>query len=161
MTIDRIALKELVEKGSDADFLREIIAFIASRMMELGVEGLTGAATASARPPRHIGPSQRPMVAAAIRTAFTQETAEAAHEEWRAVADRLRERFRKLAELMDEAEYDVLAHMAFPKHHRRQLHSVRRLISPLRRSSGRRTAPRNGAARGSARRHQAEARQSN
>ena len=43
MTIDRIALKELVEKGSDADLLREMIAFIASRMMELEVEGLTGA----------------------------------------------------------------------------------------------------------------------
>jgi putative transposase len=33
----------------------------------------------------HVGPSQRPMVAPAIRTAFTQETAEAAHQEWRAV----------------------------------------------------------------------------
>jgi len=43
MTIDRIALKELVEKGSDADLLREMIAFIAGRMMELEVEGLTGA----------------------------------------------------------------------------------------------------------------------
>ena len=73
----------------------------------------------------HVGPSQRPMVAAAIRTAFTQETAEAVHQEWRAVADRLREPFRKLAELMDEAEHDVLAHMAFPKHHWRQLHSTK------------------------------------
>jgi transposase-like protein len=80
----------------------------------------------------HVGPSQRPMVAAAIRTAFTQETAEAAHQEWRAVADRLRERFRKLAELMDEAEHDVLAHMAFPKHHWRQLHST----NPLERLNG-------------------------
>jgi transposase-like protein len=80
----------------------------------------------------HVGPSQRPMVAAAIRTAFTQETAEAAHEEWRAVADRLRERFRKLAKLMDEAEDDVLAHMAFPKHHWRQLHST----NPLERLNG-------------------------
>ena len=44
MTIDRIALKELVEKGSDADLLREMIAFIAERLMELEVEGLTGAA---------------------------------------------------------------------------------------------------------------------
>jgi putative transposase len=80
----------------------------------------------------HVGPSQRPMVAAAIRTAFTQETADAAHQEWRAVADRLRERFRKLAELMDEAEDDVLAHMAFPKHHWRQLHST----NPLERLNG-------------------------
>jgi hypothetical protein len=80
----------------------------------------------------HVGPSQRPMVAAAIRTAFTQETAEAAHEEWRAVADRLRDRFRKFAELVDEAEDDVLAHMAFPKHHWRQLHST----NPLERLNG-------------------------
>jgi putative transposase len=80
----------------------------------------------------HVGPSQRPMVAAAIRTAFTQETAGAAHQEWRAVADRLRERFRKLALLMDEAEDDVLAHMAVPKHHWRQLHST----NPLERLNG-------------------------
>ena len=80
----------------------------------------------------NVGPSQRPMIAAAIRTAFTQETAEAAHEEWRAVADRLRDRFRRLAELMDEAEDDVLAHMAFPKHHWRQLHST----NPLERLNG-------------------------
>ena len=80
----------------------------------------------------YVGPSQRPMVAAAIRTAFTQETTEAAHQEWRAVADRLRERFRKLALLMDEAEDDVLAHMAFPKHHWRQLHST----NPLERLNG-------------------------
>jgi putative transposase len=44
------------------------------------------------------------MVAAAIRTAFTQETPAAARKEWRAVADRLRGRFPKLGELMDEAE---------------------------------------------------------
>src|SRR5262245_4560809 len=44
-----------------------------------------------------------------------QETREAAHKEWRAVADRLRERFPKLGALMDEAEDDVLAHLAFPE----------------------------------------------
>jgi putative transposase len=80
----------------------------------------------------HVGTKQRPMVAAAIRTAFTQETAEAALNEWRAVADRLRDRFRKLAELMDEAEHDVLAHMAFPKDHWQQLHST----NPLERLNG-------------------------
>ena len=71
------------------------------------------------------------MVAAANRTACTQETAEA-HEEWRAVADQLRPRFDRLASLMDEAEHDVLAHMAFPKHHWRQLHST----NPLERLNG-------------------------
>ena len=44
----------------------------------------------------HVGSKQRQMVAAAIRTAFTQETQEAARAEWRAVADRLRERFPEL-----------------------------------------------------------------
>ena len=52
----------------------------------------------------HVGPSQRAMVAAAIRTAFAQESEEAAHRQWRQVADGLRERFRGLAELMDGAE---------------------------------------------------------
>jgi putative transposase len=80
----------------------------------------------------HVGTKQRQMVAAAIRTAFTQESAEAARHEWRAVADRLRERFRKLAELMEEAEDDVLAHMAFPKEHWQQLHST----NPLERLNG-------------------------
>lgn len=47
----------------------------------------------------HVGTKQRPMVAAAIRTAFTQESQDAARNEWRAVADRLRERFPKLGAL--------------------------------------------------------------
>ncbi len=64
------------------------------------------------------------MVSAAISTAFAQETKEAAHAEWRAVADRLRERFPRLSKLMDEAEHDVLAYMAFPKEHWSQLHST-------------------------------------
>jgi transposase-like protein len=80
----------------------------------------------------HVGPKQRQMVAAAIRTAFTQETQEAARAEWRAVADRLRERFPKLGALMDEAQDDVLAHLAFPKEHWPQLHST----NPLERLNG-------------------------
>jgi hypothetical protein len=43
MTIDRMTLKDLVEKGSDTDLLREMIAFVTGRMMELEVESLTGA----------------------------------------------------------------------------------------------------------------------
>jgi transposase-like protein len=80
----------------------------------------------------HVGTKQRPMVAAAIRTAFTQESQDAARNEWRAVADRLRERFPKLGALMDEAEDDVLAHLAFPKEHWPQLHST----NPLERLNG-------------------------
>jgi transposase-like protein len=43
MTIDRMSLKALLEKGSDDDLLREMIGFVANRMMALEVEGLTGA----------------------------------------------------------------------------------------------------------------------
>ena len=43
MTDDSIALRELLEKSSDADLLREMIGFAAERLMELEVQGLTGA----------------------------------------------------------------------------------------------------------------------
>jgi hypothetical protein len=51
MTIDRVAMKELLEKGSDQDLLREMLAFVAARMMDVEVESLTGAGrgTASVR----------------------------------------------------------------------------------------------------------------
>jgi putative transposase len=57
----------------------------------------------------HVGAKQRQMVAAAIRTAFAQETEKAAHAEWRDVTKRLRLHFPKVADLMDEAEDDVVA----------------------------------------------------
>lgn len=42
MTDDKIALRALLEKGSDASFLRETISFAAQRLMELESEGLCG-----------------------------------------------------------------------------------------------------------------------
>lgn len=44
MTAEKIALRELLEKGSDATFLREMIGFAAERLMALETEGLCGAA---------------------------------------------------------------------------------------------------------------------
>ena len=44
MTQDMMTLRALLEKGSDADLLREMIGFTAERLMALEVEGLTGAA---------------------------------------------------------------------------------------------------------------------
>ena len=44
MTDDKIALRELLEKGSDTTFLREMIGFAAQRLMELETETLCGAA---------------------------------------------------------------------------------------------------------------------
>ena len=52
MTDDRIALRELLEKGSDASFLREMIGFAARRLMELEAEGLCGAAHGERSPER-------------------------------------------------------------------------------------------------------------
>jgi transposase-like protein len=52
MTIDRMALKALIEKGSDDDLLREMMAYVASRMMDLEVESLTGAAHGERSPAR-------------------------------------------------------------------------------------------------------------
>src|SRR5205823_3560369 len=43
MTDDMIALRELLEKGSDATLLREMIGFAAQRLMELESEALCGA----------------------------------------------------------------------------------------------------------------------
>src|ERR1035438_2229059 len=43
MTDDKIALRELLEKGSDATVLREMIGFVGPRLMELESESLCGA----------------------------------------------------------------------------------------------------------------------
>ena len=43
MTDDMITLRELMEKGSDATLLREMIGFAAQRLMELETETLCGA----------------------------------------------------------------------------------------------------------------------
>jgi len=43
MTDDSIALRELLEKSADAGLLSEMLTFAAERLMELEVQGLTGA----------------------------------------------------------------------------------------------------------------------
>ena len=47
-----MALTELVEKGSDADLLREMIQYVAQRMMDMDVENLCAAAYAERSPER-------------------------------------------------------------------------------------------------------------
>jgi putative transposase len=63
------------------------------------------------------------MVAATIRTVFVQPDAASARETWRRVADQLRPRFLRVAELLDSAEDEVLAYLAFPQEHWRQIWS--------------------------------------
>ncbi len=47
-----MALAELAEKGADADLLREMIQYVAQRMMDMDVEGLCAAAYAERSPER-------------------------------------------------------------------------------------------------------------
>ena len=80
----------------------------------------------------HAGKSGRRVVSAFIATAFAQDRAEAARQQWRNVADQLRAKLPKLAALMDEAEADVLAYMTFPREHWAKLHST----NPIERLNG-------------------------
>jgi len=63
----------------------------------------------------------QPLVASTIRTVFAQPDAAAGREQWRRVADGFRGRWPRLAGLMDEAEDEVLAYLAFPPEHWRQI----------------------------------------
>jgi transposase-like protein len=80
----------------------------------------------------HAGRQGRRVVSAFIATAFAQNSAEAAKQQWRLVADQIRPKVPKLATMMDEAETDVLAYMTFPVQHRAKLHST----NPLERVIG-------------------------
>ena len=63
------------------------------------------------------------MVAATIRTVFVQPDADSARAQWRRVADGFRPRYPRLAALLDAAEAEVLAYLAFPPEHWRQIWS--------------------------------------
>jgi hypothetical protein len=72
----------------------------------------------------HAGKQGRRVISAFIATAFAQNDAKAASQQWRHVADQIRPKVPKLATLLDEAETDVLAYMSFPLAHRAKLHST-------------------------------------
>ncbi len=52
MTDERMALIELIEKGADADLIRDMLAFAAERLMNLEVEALTGVPPGARSPER-------------------------------------------------------------------------------------------------------------
>jgi putative transposase len=79
------------------------------------------------------------MVGATIRTVFAQPDTASAHQQWRRVADGFKVRFSKLAELMDEAEEDVLSYAAFPTEHWQKIWSnnpLERLNKEVKRRTG-------------------------
>jgi transposase-like protein len=82
--------------------------------------------------------STQQMVGATIRTVFTQPDAASTREQWERVADSFRDRFGRVAELMDESREEVLAYLAFPQAHWRQIWSNNPL-ERLNRELGRRT----------------------
>jgi transposase-like protein len=75
----------------------------------------------------YVPKAQTSMAAAALRQAFLQPDAEAAHKTFRHVADQMLARWPKLAAFMDNSEHDVLAYMDFPAQHRTKLHSTNTL----------------------------------
>jgi putative transposase len=52
MTDDKIALRTLLEKGSDTTFLREMIGFAAERLMQLETDTRCGAGHSERNPDR-------------------------------------------------------------------------------------------------------------
>jgi putative transposase len=64
------------------------------------------------------------MVAAALRSVFTQQNTAAVEEQWDRVAAMLAGKFPRAAELMASAREDVLAFRHFPNSHWRKLWST-------------------------------------
>ncbi|MFB5085396.1 IS256 family transposase, partial [Symbiobacterium thermophilum] len=78
------------------------------------------------------------MVSAAVRTIFAQPDQQAAKSQLAVVVENLRKQFPRAAQLLEDAEEDILAYMAFPTEHWRRLHSTNPL-ERLNREIGRRT----------------------
>ena len=86
------------------------------------------------------------MVAATIMTVFVQPDAASAREQWRRVTASFHARYPRLSGLLDDAEADVLAYLAFPREHWRQIWS-KNPLERLNRESKRRTVRWNRAMR--------------
>lgn len=71
-----------------------------------------------------VGRNHQPMVSALVRTVFAQRDRQDAHVQWREVADKLRDNFPDAASLMNDAEHDVLAYMAFERDLHTKIHST-------------------------------------
>jgi putative transposase len=72
----------------------------------------------------HIPKNYQGMVSSIIRMIFAQNDQASAREQLRHVVDGLKNRFPKAMEILEEAEEDILAYMAFPREHWAQIHST-------------------------------------
>ena len=72
----------------------------------------------------HVTKADRSVIAAALRTIFAQPDRAAAGQQLALVAEKMGPRWPKAAELLREAEEDVLAYMAFPEAHWTRLYST-------------------------------------
>ena len=72
----------------------------------------------------HAPAKQRTAVAAMLKTIFAQENKVEAEAQWAVVADALREKQPRLANMMDTSRDDVLAYTDFPREHWTQIAST-------------------------------------
>ena len=82
--------------------------------------------------------SSQAMVSSIIRTIFAQPTQEMAKQQLAGVVSQLKGRFPKAMDILEQSQEDVLAYMAFPKEHWRQICStnpLERLNREIRRRS--------------------------
>lgn len=86
----------------------------------------------------HVPKAMQAMVAALVRTIFVQPDLVAARAQLVKVAESLEKRFPRAAELLRDAQDDILAYMAFPYEHWRQIYSTNPL-ERLNKEIGRRT----------------------
>lgn len=80
----------------------------------------------------HVPKSQQSMVLAAVKTIFAQPSREDARRQLDEVVKALRAKCPKAAALLEAAAEDVLAYMAFPSEHWRQIHSTNPLERQIR-----------------------------
>lgn len=71
----------------------------------------------------HIPRGDQAMVAAALRTIFAQPSQEAARRQLQAVYEAMVIRWPKAAQLLIDAENDILAYMVFPQEHWKRIYS--------------------------------------
>jgi transposase-like protein len=86
----------------------------------------------------HVSRAQQPLVSGAIRQIFVAASATEAHDRLGQVADQLRPHAPKVAQLLEDAEADLLAFYGFPAEHWSKLRSTNPL-ERVNREIGRRT----------------------